>query len=605
LLLPILALLAAASCSPYSPTSLPVPATDSPADSATATPQPTSTSTLPITAAPEEIGPTPIPAIDEHYVLSLADNGYQHLFIYSPQAIPLYRITNGTWDDITPAISPDGKHIAFSSRRNGYFDIYILNLETGETHRVTDTLSYDASPSWSPDGQWLVYETYENGSLDIRISSAFDAAQPAIQLTNDNLIDHSPAWSPQGRQIAFVSNRTGDNEIWLAQLDNADANRFINLSSRPLSEEEHPVWSGDGSRLAWVSKGGNSPSGIYSSDFSQPGSLPVYLGPGDFPVWSPKKDVIASRLPTPNEDYLTAYTSAGLLSLPPVRLPGKMQGFGLGTLTIPSVLSASLQAAAVDPTPVWMPVLENSTSNLPPGRIGLEPLTGVQAPYPQLNDLTDESFIALRERLIQETGWDVLANLENAFAPLTAPPDPALGKDWIYTGRAFALNPVLVNAGWLLTVREEFGDEIYWQVYLRPAAQDGSQGKPLTDLPWDLTARYNLNPVAYDQGGEWMDGVPQGYWVNLTELAAAYGWERLPALSNWRTYFKGTRFNEFALTGGLDWERAMLEVYPPEVLITPTAVIPASFTPTRTPWGFMAPTITRTATPRPTFTPAP
>ena len=71
-----------------------------------------------------------------------------------------------------------------------------------------------------------------------------------------------------------------------------------------------------------------------------------------------------------------------------------------------------------------------------------------------------------------------------------------------------------------------------------------------------------------------MDSVPPGYWVNLTELAAAYGWERLPALSNWRTYFKGTRFNEFAFTSGLDWERAMLEVYPPEVLITPTAVNP-------------------------------
>ena len=88
------------------------------------------------------------------------------------QAIPLYRITNGTWDDITPAISPDGKRIAFSSRRNGYFDIYILDLETGELSRVTDSLSYDASPSWSPDGQWIVYETYENGNMDIRISSA-------------------------------------------------------------------------------------------------------------------------------------------------------------------------------------------------------------------------------------------------------------------------------------------------------------------------------------------------------------------------------------------------------------------------------------------------
>jgi TolB protein len=102
-----------------------------------------------------------------------------------------------------------------------------------------------------------------------------------------------------------------------------------------------------------------------------------------------------------------------------------------------------------------------------------------------------------------------------------------------------------------------------------------------------------------------MDTIPPGYWVDLTELARRYGWERLPAQDNWQTYFKGTLFNEFALPNGLDWERAMLEIYPPEVLITPTAVIPPTFTPTRTPWGFKTPTPTRTQTPRPTFTPAP
>lgn len=605
LLLPLVLLTAVQSCAPLSPTPEPTLALPTQDNSPTSAPLPTETPLPVIDASTDGVNPSLPPEVDEHYVLSLADNGYQHLFIYSPQAIPLYRITNGTWDDITPAISPDGKQIAFSSRRNGYYDIYIMDLETGETRRLTDSLSYDASPSWSPDGQWIVYETYENGNLDIRISSAVDPAQAPIHLMDDGFLDHSPAWSPQGRQVAFVSNRSGEDEIWLVQLDRADADRFINASNRPLSREDHPTWSGDGSRLAWSSTGGNSPSGIYSSDLSQPDSLPIYLGTGETPVWSPKKDVIASLLETPNDDYITAYTPTGLLTLPPVILPGKLQGFSLGELTIPGALPASLQTASVDPTPIWMPLLENSSSNLPPGRIGLEPLIGVQAPFPQLNDLTDESFVALRERLTRDTGWDVLANLENAFTPLTSPPDPSLGMDWIFTGRAIALNPILLNAGWMLTVQEKFGEEIYWQVYLRPSAQDGSQGKPLTELPWDLNARYNLDPVAYDQGGRLMDNVPAGYWVNLTDLASAYGWKRLPALNNWQTYFKGTRFNEFAFTSGLDWERAMLEVYPPEVLITPTAVIPATFTPSRTPWGFKDPTNTQTATPRPTFTPAP
>src|SRR5512137_1485506 len=121
------------ACSPLTPTPEPTLTPPTQENSPTITLQLTETPSVEISASPDEANPTLPLAVDSHYVLSLADNGYQHLFIYSPQAIPLYRITNGTWDDITPAISPDGTQIAFSSRRNGYFDIYIMDLETGET----------------------------------------------------------------------------------------------------------------------------------------------------------------------------------------------------------------------------------------------------------------------------------------------------------------------------------------------------------------------------------------------------------------------------------------------------------------------------------------
>ena len=115
------------------------------------------------------------------------------------------------------------------------------------------------------------------------ISSAVDPAQAPIQLTNDGLSQHhSPAWSPQGRQVAFVSNRSGEDEIWLVQLDKADADRFINASGHPLSNENHPTWSGDGSRLAWSSSGGNSPSGIYDQRYNPTRHVAGLPGSGRF-----------------------------------------------------------------------------------------------------------------------------------------------------------------------------------------------------------------------------------------------------------------------------------------------------------------------------------
>jgi len=185
------------------------------------------------------------------------------------------------------------------------------------------------------------------------------------------------------------------------------------------------------------------------------------------------------------------------------------------------------------------------------------------------------------------------------------PLEPGLSEDWLYTGRAFALNPLLLNAGWLVVGREDFGQQTFWRVYLRARAQDGSMGMPLRQVPWDIQARYNRDPAVYDQGGQWMQTTPPGYWIDLTALARAYGWERLPATANWRSYFQGARLGEFVMTQGLNWQAAMLQLYPPDIFVTPTVVIPPTRTPTRTPWRWLTPTPSLTPTPRPTFTPMP
>src|SRR4030095_6694732 len=103
----------------------------------------------------------------------------------------------------------------------------------------------------------------------------------------------------------------------------------------------------------------------------------------------------------------------------------------------------------------------------------------------------------------------------------------------------------------------------------------------------------------YEQGGQYSE-VPPGYWVDITSLAIQYGWERVPALPNWRTFYRGARFTEFALTGCLDFYSAMLQLYPSDILVTPTRVLPPTSTPTRT--FTPTPTATSTSTPRPTFT---
>lgn len=586
--------------------------------------QPSRTPTLTTTLEPTELPSptatqieptdpsTPIPAgahplLQGLIAMAVEDGLYSHLYAYLPEGdtvqltLPLTRLTSGPWNDSEPAISADGERLVFASDRNGYWDLYVLELATGFVIRLTDTLEYESAPSWSPDGIWVAYETYVEENLEVVISPV-DGSQPPIRLTDNPAADYSPAWSPDGRQIAFVSNRSGYADIWLANLDQVDEQSFRNLSNT-AGDEAHPSWSHDGTRLAWASvkEGFHN---IYVWDALQTQTQPHLVGGGDWPVFSPDGATLLSGMFQPNRYYLTAYaTGQNGLVLSPIAFQGTLHGLDWGPTKSGSKALRDVykQAASETPEPLWQLLL--APSGEIPGRQQVIELPDVQAPQPNLHDFVDEAFNALRKQLAEEVGWDFLSSLENAYTPLTSPLDPGMGNSWLYTGRAFTVVTVPINAGWMAVVREDFGQETFWRVYLRSRYQDGSAGVPLHNLPWDFNARLDGDVLAYEQGGVVMDRMPQGYWVDLTRLAADYGWERLPALSFWRSSYRATRFNEFVMTGGLDWRTAMLELYPAEVLITPSPVVPPTITLTPTPRWYQSPTPTLTYTPRPTLTP--
>jgi TolB protein len=239
-------------------------------------------------------------------------------------------------------------------------------------------------------------------------------------------------------------------------------------------------------------------------------------------------------------------------------------------------------------------------------------LDGVSAPRPSLIDGVAQSFMTLRARTALEAGWDFLGTLGNAFVGVNDPMPPGFAsEDWLYTGRAFSINQAAIDAGWVEVVREDFGAETYWRVFVRASRQDGTLGEPIRQAPWDFRARFTGDPQRYDQGGAPKAATPAGYYVDFTQLAADFGFDRLPSMANWRTYLEGARFEEFAHTDGLSWMESMLQVYPPEAIVTPTAFRTPTTTPTltlvptSTPWWWRWLTPAPTKTPRPTATMTP
>jgi len=86
------------------------------------------------------------------------------------------------------------------------------------------------------------------------------AARPtdttAIRLTTDsNVVDRWAAWSPDRTLIAFTrENSAGNEDIYIKRLGDSSAPIALNNTvNKANSDQRQPVWSSDGTRLAYVS----------------------------------------------------------------------------------------------------------------------------------------------------------------------------------------------------------------------------------------------------------------------------------------------------------------------------------------------------------------
>ncbi len=525
----------------------------------TTTPEPTTTLTpIAVQSTPQDASTGTQGLI----VLSLADGLYQHLFAYHPSYLPLTRLIGDAWNFDDPAVSPDGSKIAYCTDQNGTWQIFFLNLENGVTTQVTNLAGYSCSPAWSPDGKWLTFENYSGSNSDIVLQSIEDLTESSIQLTSNSGNNYSPAWSPSGREIAFVSDRSGRAEIWLVHLD-TPGDRFSVIGSDQDSDFIAPAWSPDGKTLAWCRRDVAESVEVITLEGDAPAATKIGLGCN--PKFNPTGDGVLGLLTFPYTNDLVGYmVSDRRVFFPPIEIESTISSFDWSqTLSADLVMQYLRDYPASPPERLWDVVI---TAPSETGRAGIVALNAVEAPNPYLSDEVDESFAVMRKTLSKELGWDFLSQLESALLPLTTPPQPGLGENWLYTGRALAVSLNPLDAGWMAVSREDYSGVPYWRVWLKCRKQDGSCGQPVHASAWDFNARFSGSQAYYQQGGK--VGTPLlGYWLDFTEISSRYGWQRLPALNNWRTFFPASQLDVFVNADDLSWQEALLDLYPPEAVM--------------------------------------
>lgn len=125
---------------------------------------------------------------------------------------------------MSPAWSPDGRHIAYVSFEKKRAQIYTVDVTSGKRRLITSFSGINGAPAWSPDGKELAIVLSKSGSP--KIYSVNLNTGTLKQLTFGKSIDTEPRYSPDGRYLLFTSGRGGAPHVYRLSLDSGKVNRM-------------------------------------------------------------------------------------------------------------------------------------------------------------------------------------------------------------------------------------------------------------------------------------------------------------------------------------------------------------------------------------------
>ena len=183
--------------------------------------------------------------------------------------------------------SRDGRSLMYSSERNRKWNMYRLDLKSYREAVIFSSKGLNLVGGASPDGL-LSFSSSRDGSSEIYV---LDPNRKKMKkLTRSYGIDVSPVFSPDGTRIAFVSDRGGSPQIYIMNASGKGRPKRLTFEG---NYNTSPAWSPDGREIVYVGRtNGNNQIFVVKFDGTDMRQL-TNVGSNEGPSFSPDGYFIA------------------------------------------------------------------------------------------------------------------------------------------------------------------------------------------------------------------------------------------------------------------------------------------------------------------------
>jgi TolB protein len=169
-------------------------------------------------------------------------------------------------------------------------EVVLVDVDGARVIPVTRNGSINLQPAWSPSGSQLAYTSYRSGNPDLYVADL--AANRTRRISSRPGMNAGAAWGPDEDRLALTLSAGGDSDVHIIHPDDG---RRLRQVTQGGGIDVSPTWSPDGRFVAFASEraGGMQIYVLPAAGGGRPERISFIGSENTDPAWSPRGDAIA------------------------------------------------------------------------------------------------------------------------------------------------------------------------------------------------------------------------------------------------------------------------------------------------------------------------